>query len=118
MSTSMPVVGGDSPWGVIQTIRPTEDCGALHISTASHGGIWVPPDQLAKMAAELRCNHYAGGGSWFEEDCEWALVYFGLPGVFGDNGSLMDAAEMTIISCADAYPSAAKWLSSRTGGVA
>lgn len=66
-----------TPWGPTQQIEQ-KGGGIIHVSTASHGGLLVPPAMYDAMPAPLRQNAY-GGGNWFEEDCEWALVALAFP---------------------------------------
>jgi hypothetical protein len=70
-----------TPWGPSHSARHIGE-GIFSHSTSSHGGLFVPPEKLAEMPAALRCNCYAGGGSWFEEDCEWSLVCLAFPHLF------------------------------------
>jgi hypothetical protein len=68
-----------SPWGKVDGHSPFGDLGLYHHSTPGHGGIYVPDEMLSRMPKPYRdANHY-GGGNWFEEDCEWALVALSFP---------------------------------------
>ncbi|MBB3892853.1 hypothetical protein GGQ61_003591 [Phenylobacterium haematophilum] len=71
-----PRCGFASPWGAIQTVTPLGP-DAVAVSTASHGGLCVSPDALARMPAATRQTAYSANG-WFEEDCDWALPYLAL----------------------------------------
>lgn len=63
-----PRVGDSSPWGRIQTVDAIPDVGGMvSVSTAGHGGLWVPPDRRADMPPGWRTR------AWFEEDCEAAI---------------------------------------------
>ena len=84
----------NSPWGAIQTCR-TIAPGIISVTTASHGGLHVAPDLLAKMPEAMRSTPYSRGG-WFEEDCDWALVAVSFPEAFGE--TLVQAAKRTIAS--------------------
>lgn len=66
-----------SPWGVPDYQKQVAD-GIISVGTPSHGGYYVRPDVYEQMPAALRCNVY-GGGTWFEEDCEVALVMLAFP---------------------------------------
>lgn len=67
-----------SPWGMVQTQKDLAP-GVTSVTTASHGGIYVVPDLLAKMP--IKSTAYSQGG-WFEEDCDWALVAVAFPEAF------------------------------------
>ena len=71
-----PCRGSASPWGAIQTVTPLGP-DAVAVSTASHGGLRVSPDALARMPAATRQTAYSANG-WFEEDCDWALPYLAM----------------------------------------
>lgn len=71
-----PRCGSASPWGAIQTVTPLGP-DAVAVSTASHGGLLVSPDALARIPAAIRQTAYSANG-WFEEDCDWALPYLAL----------------------------------------
>ena len=62
-----PRIGGDSPWGAIQSCTRLAD-GVICVDTASHGGIWLSSERLAQMPAEQRSTD-----GWYEEDCEVAF---------------------------------------------
>lgn len=74
--TFPPVPGGHSPWGPVQTVLPLGP-DAVVVTTASHGGIWVSADGLARIPEPLRRTACSAGG-WFEEDCDWAIPYLAL----------------------------------------
>lgn len=67
----------DTPWGPAQSVEEIGG-GILQVSTASHGGLYVPLELYRRMPGGLQQNPY-GGGTWFEEDCEWALVALAFP---------------------------------------
>lgn len=62
-----------SPWGTVQHVTPYSD-GIVFVSTASHGGYKLDRKQNAKIPAPFRKL-----GGWYEEDCEYAIVYWFLP---------------------------------------
>lgn len=72
-----------TPWGYADSEKEIGG-GIISVSTPSHGGLFVPPLVFNTMPAELKCNVY-GEGTWFEEDCEWALVALAFPQYFEDN---------------------------------
>lgn len=99
-----------SPWGEVQDARHVGQ-GVYFVSTASHGGLYVPKGMLDAMPAVLRCNRYSGGGQWFEEDVEWALPVVWRPELFGFEH--VDAARRTLLSYrgrASIYAAAAEWV--------
>ena len=58
-----------SPWGKIQhstNITPW----MLEVSTASHGGIKVDRKHNSLIPKEYRRK-----SGWYEEDCDWIIVY-------------------------------------------
>src|SRR6188474_2635454 len=66
-----------SPWGAVD--HATEFApGIWHVETASHGGIYLSAERRAAFPDNLW-----GAGAfedqrrsgWFEEDCDWCLVY-------------------------------------------
>lgn len=112
-----------SPWGEVQTARDLGG-GVWFVSTASHGGIYVPQTMLDAMPAALRCNRYSGGGQWFEEDVEWALVAVWRPELFPLG--FRCGAKRTILAYRGAtghgglYAAAAEWVAEHrpiSGGV-
>lgn len=68
-----------SPWGKVDGWSRFGDLGLFHHSTPGHGGIYVPPDMKRLMPKPYRDANQYGGGGWFEEDCEWALVALSFP---------------------------------------
>lgn len=72
----MPQEGDSSPWGRIQHVEKLTD-GVCFCGTAGHGGFKLSRQRNAEMPAVLRRK-----GGWYEEDCEYALVIFGLPHLF------------------------------------
>jgi len=76
-------VGSPTPWGPVQhvhTIAP----GVVQVMTESHGGIYVAPDQLAKIPRahqDFAAKWSKGWGpQWFEEDLAALAVLL----VYGD----------------------------------
>lgn len=103
--------GAHTPWGPAQQSYHIGE-GIIQHSTAGHGGMFVPRDLLQTMPAGLRCNCYAGGGSWFEEDCEANLVVLAFPHLFSPFAVWMAAREM---DRSDFYKPAGNWLRSEAG---
>ena len=71
-----------TPWGESQSIDKVGDgsSGILFVSTASHGGYYVPPG-LHSMMPPVYQKTFAGG-PWYEEDCDWAKVVLSFPHLF------------------------------------
>ncbi|HUV68843.1 MAG TPA: hypothetical protein VMW15_04220 [Terracidiphilus sp.] len=67
-----------TPWGPSQECKSCGD-GLVFVSTASHGGFYVPPEMLAQMPEYFRRNN-----GWYEEDCEWAMVVISFPSRFSE----------------------------------
>ena len=73
--SATPTEGGASPWGEIQVIEKLSGlgAGAVFVSTAGHGGYWLPPE--LRELVPLRWQRFAGkwalgfGPGWYEEDC-------------------------------------------------
>ena len=65
-----------SPWGMVQTQKDLAP-GITSVTTASHGGIYVAPELLAKMP--IKSTAYSQGG-WFKEGCDPARVAVAIPG--------------------------------------
>lgn len=67
-----PRVGSSTPWGPALTARPVHGLpGAVDVTTASHGGIWLPPNLVERMPEGHR-------RTWHEEDCEAVVVLYAL----------------------------------------
>ncbi len=70
----------NTPWGFAQTVHAEGARGVLSVSTASHGGIFVPDALLAEIPAIERAYaaQWSGSENWFEEDCAAAIPLFRL----------------------------------------
>lgn len=100
----------NSPWG-----KPDYGVellpGVVQISTPSHGGFHLSSTRLAAMPAQLQAvPTFTGNPCWFEEDCDWALVAIGFPGLFNDEH--IHAAVQTVRHTSYHSP-ASLWLSLR-----
>ncbi len=73
-----PQVGGSSPWGPIQTVKPFGD-GLYVVTTSTHGGAYVPPELMHHIPGPHRETNFSSGG-WFEEDCDIAIPICFCPG--------------------------------------
>lgn len=82
----------DTPWGNASEVRPVGEDGLLWVSTASHGGYYVPDRLLAKISAEGRdyaCRS-SESANWYEEDAAWAYVALAFPNLFSKQ-AMVDA---------------------------
>ena len=71
-------VPASTPWGAIQRRRMVVK-GVVRITTASHGGYYVAPWKAALMPEMLRLCATFAGGTWYEEDCDTAIVHAAFP---------------------------------------
>lgn len=73
-----------TPWGRAQHIERLGDQGILSVSTAGHGGIFVPDALLPRIPEKQRAwaAHWSGSANWYEEDCCWAAVAVAFPELF------------------------------------
>lgn len=89
----------ETPWGRADQIEKLGE-GAYFVSTPGHGGVWLCPERMAELPEEVRGLNVYGRGSWFEEDCEWSLVWYVWPDLFPEEWA--DGARATLKSY---YPS-------------
>jgi len=77
-------VGDDTPWGPAQTVRAIGPHGILAVSTAGHGGLYVPDHLLPVIQPRHRewAAEWSGSENWYEEDCCWAAVAKAFPTLF------------------------------------
>lgn len=73
--------GGHSPWGRIQTVRSVSR-EIEFVSTASHGGYWLGPDQWVELMDEFPTFDAFAGAPWLEEDCDGTLAILLWPQLF------------------------------------
>jgi len=75
-----------TPWGESQTIDKLGDDGVLAVTTASHGGIYVPRALLHRIpqAGQLWAAGWSGSVNWYEEDCAWSIVARYFPELFSE----------------------------------
>lgn len=92
-----PTIGSSSPWGVIDSVTPLGP-EAFAVMTASHGGLRISLEALARMPTAVRRTDFSAGG-WFEEDCDWALPYLALG---------LDAFEPDAASAAERWAAAVR----------
>ena len=104
-----------TPWGPSQTTQTIGD-HIVRVTTAGHGGYYVPPSLYRMMPAALRTNPY-GTGTWFEEDCEWALVALAFPDHFQPR-QIRNAVETIKVYSqpTETYHAAYRWLMDTTMG--
>ena len=72
-----------SPWGAPQSIDQIGE-GICFVSTAGHGGYFVPPELNRRVPAAWRAISFNGQGNrgWYEEDCDAAMVVLAFPHLF------------------------------------
>lgn len=63
-------IGDNSPWGPIQSIHNYGPI--LHITTAGHGGFYVPASLYKEIPNYAKNTEYSSGG-FYEEDCDWSI---------------------------------------------
>jgi len=68
-----PGVGGDSPWGRIQSVKHVVNDSIVWVSTASHGGFWLSDSFHWSLQNRHAFKTFAGG-QWYEEDCDASVV--------------------------------------------
>jgi hypothetical protein len=68
-----------TPWGKADYEREV-GFGIICVETPSHGGYYVPGEQLHRipLAHQARAQKWSGSRNWYEEDCEWASVRKGV----------------------------------------
>jgi hypothetical protein len=73
--------GSRTPWGkadYIENIAP----GIQRVGTPSHGGYKLDRERNAQVNARWRRE-----GGWYEEDCEWAIVFLTFESTFQETAS-------------------------------
>ncbi len=73
----------DTPWGHAQQYENLGQ-GIFSVSTAGHGGIFVPDEMLGSIPEEHQrwAAQWSGSRNWYEEDCCWAAVAVAFPDRF------------------------------------
>jgi len=73
----------DTPWGPAESVQDI-GAGILHVTTASHGGYFVPRELNALIPLAWRTHTFVARGmiGWYEEDCDWCLVALAFPTTF------------------------------------
>ena len=81
----MPRTGDTTPWGTADSITKV-GLGIEFVTTPSHGGYYVPNDQLRHIptARQAWAKGWSGSVNWYEEDCCWAAVAEAFPELFPD----------------------------------
>lgn len=71
----------ETPWGQSQVIEKASKVAddILFVSTAGHGGFFVPPERNAKIPEYMRER-----SGWYEEDEDWSVVVVSFPELFPD----------------------------------
>jgi len=70
-----------TPWGMSQDSDKIAD-GIVFYSTASHGGYKLSPARMTEFIIQFPDFRTFAGGSWFEEDCDAAMVPVAFPDCF------------------------------------
>jgi hypothetical protein len=78
--------GIQTPWGIAEDVTHVAD-GIYFVSTPSHGGYFVAPEQ--RIGAGLDPAR-----AWYEEDCAWALLAIARPDLFPAHA--LDAARAVV----------------------
>jgi len=68
-----------TPWGTAQDYYPFLGSKLFHVSTARHGGVWVPEDLNKRIPEKFRSPH-----GWYEEDCHCCILPLFLPELFSE----------------------------------
>lgn len=66
-----------TPWGRPEYTKELAP-GIWHISTMSHGGIWLSPERRQAMPPDMDHITWLASDEWFEEDCDaaWPIIMF------------------------------------------
>lgn len=64
----------ETPWGQPQHTKELAP-GIWHISTMSHGGIWLSPERRAAMPPDMDKITWLGSDEWYEEDCDADWIF-------------------------------------------
>lgn len=85
----------ETPWGAAQEVREYPN-GILLVSTARHGGYFVPAHLLDRIPPTHRefAAEWSGSEQWYEEDCAWAAVVLAFPEVAQSPEHLKRAPEI------------------------
>jgi len=96
--SSRRVVLDSSPWGRVQD-QTRFDNGLVFVSTASHGGFFVPDDLLPRIGARGRAyaKRWSGSESWFEEDVAVCFVVLAFPEAFNAEARESAAAVLAVL---------------------
>jgi len=63
-----------TPWGESDYIEELAR-GIFHVTTPSHGGFFLSPSRVAEMPDCFKGATFGDNGpSWYEEDCDAAMV--------------------------------------------
>ena len=75
--------GSPTPWGPAQSADDIGE-GIYHVTTAGHGGYYVPTPKLRAIPehAQRYAAQWSGSRNWYEEDCAWAAVALAFPHLF------------------------------------
>lgn len=87
-----------TPWGRAQT-HENIGRGIMHVTTAGHGGYFVPEYMLGSIPENRRnfAAAWSGSEQWYEEDCAWAAVALAFPDTFPPEAQ--ESARRTLEVC-------------------
>jgi hypothetical protein len=73
----------NTPWGKSDSVTEL-GAGIQFVTTAGHGGYYVPPalNSLVPMAWRDASFNAQGRFGWYEEDCDWSMVALTFPTIF------------------------------------
>lgn len=85
----IPEFGLFTPYGIADYVTKNDPIvGSNRYSSSSHGGYGIKFGVAHKelSAGALRCADKRYGRYWFEEDCQWMILYYEHPEWFTSNG--------------------------------
>jgi len=71
----------NTPWGTSQLTEKIAP-GIMSYVTASHGGYHLSPSRMASLPDAFKTAKPFLSDGWFEEDCDWAIVFLAFPTEF------------------------------------
>ena len=75
----MNITALQTPWGPAQSVTEIAE-GVKSVSTSSHGGYWLSSKRHAEVRRQYpQFNTFHNNGNWYEEDCDWCMVYLTFP---------------------------------------
>jgi hypothetical protein len=77
----MLTINSNTPWGEAQDVEKIAE-GIESVMTAGHGGFKLSTERHAMVRQKFPDFHTFAGGSWYEEDCDVAVVVVTFPECF------------------------------------